>query len=397
MHILRHLGLANTGPIKSDLILAGSTNTNETLLNQQISNPVDPPQKELRMDDPRFRITPVQQMVAACGGALITSFIVTPFDVVKIRLQAQQKDLKQKCFIYCNGLMDHLCPCANGNSSSNEWFRRNSHFTGTVDAFVKISQREGISSLWSGLSPTLVLALPATVVYFVTYEQLRIRLKDYVAKKSLKTNASTATSSQPPWIPLVSGATARLWAATAVSPLELIRTKMQSKNVTYKEMQGVLAGLLQSHGWRGLWRGLGPTLLRDVPFSGIYWVSYETFKSSTNSKSPSFLNSFLGGSISGTIAAIITTPFDVAKTYKQIDLMDNGPKYVSTVSILKSIYQSSGVRGLFMGLIPRVVKVAPACAIMVAFFEYGKNFFQNHNMNQYKLSRGLALEAESMD
>jgi solute carrier family 25 protein 39/40 len=42
---------------------------------------------------------------------------------------------------------------------------------------VKISQTEGVRSLWSGLSPTLVLAVPATIVYFVSYEQLRFYMK----------------------------------------------------------------------------------------------------------------------------------------------------------------------------------------------------------------------------
>jgi hypothetical protein len=45
------------------------------------------------------------------------------------------------------------------------------------DALLKISRTEGIMSLWSGLSPTLVLAIPATVAYFVSYEQLRLYLK----------------------------------------------------------------------------------------------------------------------------------------------------------------------------------------------------------------------------
>ena len=45
------------------------------------------------------------------------------------------------------------------------------------DALVKISNQEGVRSLWSGLSPTLVLAVPATIVYFVSYEQLRLHLK----------------------------------------------------------------------------------------------------------------------------------------------------------------------------------------------------------------------------
>lgn len=38
-------------------------------------------------------------------------FLVTPLDVVKTRLQAQQSQMSNKCFLYCNGLMDHLCPC----------------------------------------------------------------------------------------------------------------------------------------------------------------------------------------------------------------------------------------------------------------------------------------------
>lgn len=42
---------------------------------------------------------------------------------------------------------------------------------------IKISRNEGVTSLWSGLSPTLVLAIPATVIYFVSYEQLRLYLK----------------------------------------------------------------------------------------------------------------------------------------------------------------------------------------------------------------------------
>lgn len=31
-----------------------------------------------------------------------------------------------------------------------------------------------------------------------------------------------------------------------------------------------------------------------------------------------------------------------------------------------------GVRGLFAGLAPRLIKVAPACAIMISTFEYSK-------------------------
>ncbi|CAH1402786.1 unnamed protein product [Nezara viridula] len=341
----------------------------------------------LSPDDPRFRITPTQQMAAACSGALITSLFVTPLDVVKIRLQAQQKALvANKCFLYCNGLMDHMCTClGNGNgTNSQDWYKRPSHFNGTLDAFIKITKTEGVTSLWSGLSPTLVLAIPATVVYFVSYEQLRTRLSDWA------NSSKPVGTPQPMWSPLVSGCTARLWAATVVSPLELIRTKMQSKRLSYFEVHEALRSLLRYHGWTGLWKGLGPTLLRDVPFSGIYWVTYEKLKIINNNKS-SFGYSFLGGSFAGSVAALVTTPFDVVKTYRQIEMAEKEiitepPKFLgqSTFSVILSIYEKNGVQGLFTGLIPRIIKVAPACAIMVATFEYGKAFFQRHNLLEFQ-------------
>ena len=53
-----------------------------------------------------------------------------------------------------------------------------------------------------------------------------------------------------------------------------------------------------------------------------------------------------------------------------------------SMEVIKRIYVQNGIRGLFTGLTPRLVKVAPACAIMIATFEHGKRFFQAYNANQ---------------
>lgn len=109
-------------------------------------------------------------------------------------------------------------------------------------------------------------------------------------------------------IPLISGATARIWSASLVSPLELVRTKMQSKRLSYLEIGQALRSLLQYHGVTGLWKGLDSTLLRDVPFSAIYWVHYEWFKANfiplNNVQSPNVAYSFLGGALSGSVSCI---------------------------------------------------------------------------------------------
>ncbi|XP_072950031.1 solute carrier family 25 protein Shawn-like isoform X3 [Epargyreus clarus] len=297
----------------------------------------------IREDDPQFRITPFQQMASACSGALITSLFMTPLDVVKIRLQAQQKALlSNKCYLYCNGLMEHLCPCG-----ETAWIPRRVHFHGTMDAFYKIAKLEGVPALWSGLSPTLVLALPCTVIYFVSYEQLRYK------------------------------------------------TKTMYNKLTGDKITAALRQVIKYEGYRGLFRGLGSTLLRDVPFSGIYWTMFETTKRVFNkpdSEKNTFLFNFFCGSVAGSIAAFVTLPFDVVKTHQQIEL---GEKEIYTdgtkrqrasnmKDIAKNIYRNHGFKGLFTGLLPRIFKVAPACAIMIATFEYGKQFFQKYNTQKYK-------------
>ncbi|XP_075443565.1 mitochondrial glutathione transporter SLC25A40 [Ascaphus truei] len=316
-------------------------------------------------------ITPGQQIIASSAGALLTSLLVTPLDVVKIRLQAQSKPFsKGKCFFYCNGLMDHLCLCINGNGKA--WYKAPGRFRGTTDAFVQIIRIEGVRSLWSGLPPTLVMAVPATAIYFTCYDQLRDILMHRMGD-----NAASAS--------LLAGATARLGSATLISPLELIRTKMQYRALSYKE----LSSLVAKDGWLSLWRGWGPTVLRDVPFSAMYWYNYELGRKwlcqRSNTLKPTFTISFIAGAVSGAIASIATLPFDVVKTRRQIevgelDMLNNAPKRsTSTWKVMNTIMAESGFRGLFAGLIPRLIKVAPACAIMISTYEYGKSFFRTLN------------------
>ncbi|XP_036140291.1 solute carrier family 25 member 40 isoform X2 [Monomorium pharaonis] len=254
----------------------------------------------------------------------------------------------------------------------------------SLDALIKISKTEGVTSLWSGLSPTLVLAVPATVVYFVSYEQLRLYLKDMYNRDFKKKGTNVE---QPFWIPILAGGTARIWAATLVSPLELIRTKMQSQKLSYAEITQALKMVVKYSGISGLWMGLCSTLLRDVPFSAIYWLNYETIKRlyTSYSTQQTFTFNLAAGAISGSIAAFVTIPFDVVKTHRQIEIgekeiySDKPIRSSTTWTIIQRIYHQNGLKGLFTGLTPRLVKVAPACAIMIATFEHGKRFFQSYN------------------
>ncbi|XP_053707093.1 probable mitochondrial glutathione transporter SLC25A39 [Synchiropus splendidus] len=345
---------------------------------------------------PSAAISPVQQMLASSTGALLTSIFVTPLDVVKIRLQAQQSPFHQaltsesaawssvirpsrwKCFLYCNGLMDHIYVCQNSASCAS-WYKTQTQFSGTLDAFVKIARHEGLRSLWSGLPPTLMMAVPATVIYFTCYDLLRDFLK-------------FGLGLQGSHVPLVAGAVARLGAVTVISPLELVRTKMQSRRLSYRELGVCIRTAVAQDGLLSLWRGWGPTVLRDVPFSAFYWFNYELMKARLcqhyQTQQASFSISFTSGAVSGAIAAVLTLPFDVVKTRRQIQLGEMDTlgvplrKTASTWHIMKEICTDVGYRGLFAGFMPRVIKVAPACAVMISSYEFGKAFFQKMNLDR---------------
>ncbi|PIO52856.1 hypothetical protein TELCIR_25831, partial [Teladorsagia circumcincta] len=81
---------------------------------------------------------------------------------------------------------------------------------------------------------------------------------------------------------MFAGALARTTAATIVSPLEMIRTKMQSEQLNYR---------------------------------AVYWAAYDTLKRRImawkSMREPTFTMSFACGAMAGSFAAILTTPFDV--------------------------------------------------------------------------------------
>ncbi|XP_028933083.1 solute carrier family 25 member 40 [Ornithorhynchus anatinus] len=321
------------------------------------------------------KVTVVQKMIASCTGALLTSLMVTPLDVVKIRLQAQKYPFpKGKCFVYCNGLMDHMYICEEG--SGRAWYKKPGHFRGTWDAFLKIIRNEGIKSLWSGLPPTLVMAVPATVIYFSCYDELSVFMRSKLGEDDAH-------------IPIIAGVLSRFGSVTVISPLELIRTKMQSKKLSYRDLLLFMSKTLSTGGWTSLWRGWGPTVLRDVPFSALYWYNFEIFKKWLCKKSgcqePTFGINFTSGAASGSIASVATLPFDVVKTKRQTLLWEHDVSRklpYSTWEIMKSIVKESGFTGLFAGFIPRLIKVAPACAIMISTYESGKTFFYKQNLRK---------------
>lgn len=297
----------------------------------------------------------------------MTSLFATPLDVVKTRMQAASATSSRRAAQPASAP-----PSTPTMQVSGQAVRQAPRAAGTVATALTVARAEGIGALWSGLSPSLLMAVPSTVLYFTAYEVLRDHLVAQMPGIG-------------PYAPLVAGATARTFAASIISPLELLRTKIQSmpRSATAgRSLRAVLAeDMVQQGGVRGLWRGLGPTLWRDVPFSALYWAGYEKIKAFALRHTEQPLSTagttaiaFAGGTISGGFAAFVTTPFDVVKTRRQAVLISadysaSASTVKSTARIVQHIFAHQGLPGLFAGVLPRVAKVSPACALMIASYE----------------------------
>ncbi|CAG8510422.1 7602_t:CDS:10, partial [Scutellospora calospora] len=256
-------------------------------------------------------ITPLDKMLAACCGALLTS-LFNP------RIPNQTSTLSCTAMIPSKIATGH-------------------QLNGFLDGINKIVRYEGITSLWRGLSPGLVMSIPLTVVYFVGYDSIRDSLwKHWKGKYSEL------------YSPLLAGTLARTISVSIISPIELLRTRMQGPEGVngLKDVMNGVQRMVRINGISSLWRGLEPTLWRDVPFSAIYWTGYESIKrnfsnhlrnKSIDGNINNFAVAFTSGATSGMIAATLTTPFDVAKTRRQVASHSSGALRIAKVAIFISI------------------------------------------------------------
>ncbi|KOS21406.1 Solute carrier family 25 member 39 [Escovopsis weberi] len=408
-------------------------------------------------------ITAGQKMVSAMSGSLLTSLL----DVVRVRLQSQgtgpppsapppstafrsadfakfmraaeplppgvvqELGVTACCrevffagnnaeYCFAGGRLEALTANASNNVAADCAVRetRRATYNSTIDGLRKIARNEGFTTLWRGLSPTLVMTIPANIIYFTGYDWLRYNSK------------SPFSGLSNDHAPLTAGALARTLAATAVGPIELVRTRMQAARGTSTtnhllETFNGIREMVAIRGYTSLWRGLTLTLWRDVPFSGLYWWGYESIRSritdyrqeqrgrgfsrddsdvdrmrarrrsqSRDNHTETFVDSFVAGATSGALASTVTMPFDVGKTRTQIyhDVPSRAagagagvaaaPEAQSMVRLLWHIMKTEGFPGLWRGWMPRTLKVAPACAIMISSYEVGKRVFTGVNERQ---------------
>lgn len=124
--------------------------------------------------------------------------------------------------------------------------------------------------------------------------------------------------------------------------------------------------------WREMYRGWSITVLREVPFTVIQFPLWEGLKEWRRRKKGrdgiSAMESGIFGSVSGAIAAGVTTPLDVLKTRMMLS-REKIPMGV----LLMRILRESGPRAFFAGMGPRVLWISAGGAVFLGSYQWAYN------------------------
>ncbi|CAA0409006.1 putative mitochondrial carrier protein [Arabidopsis thaliana] len=128
---------------------------------------------------------------------------------------------------------------------------------------------EGPRAFYKGLFPSLLGIIPYAGIDLAAYETLKDLSRTYILQDA-----------EPgPLVQLGCGTISGALGATCVYPLQVVRTRMQAERAR-TSMSGVFRRTISEEGYRALYKGLLPNLLKVVPAASITYMVYEAMKKS---------------------------------------------------------------------------------------------------------------------
>ncbi|RKP36437.1 mitochondrial carrier domain-containing protein, partial [Dimargaris cristalligena] len=168
------------------------------------------------------------------------------------------------------------------------------------------------------------------------------------------------SSSHPNLKHTIAGAGAGCVSAIVTCPLDVVKTRLQNQGrgdgITplYRGTLHTLRRIGAEEGIRGLYRGLGPTVMGYLPTWAIYFSTYDALKVQIarrlNRSIDHPLVHILSATGAGATSSMATNPLWVIKTRFMTQNERTAYRYNNTLHAFQSILRTEGVRGLYKGL-----------------------------------------------
>ncbi|KAI1337483.1 mitochondrial carrier [Xylariaceae sp. FL0016] len=273
-------------------------------------------------------------LLGSLAGAF-GAFMVYPIDLVKTRLQNQR------------------------GADPGQRLYKNS-----IDCFRKVLANEGVRGLYAGVLPQLVGVAPEKAI--------KLTVNDLVRGGFTDKNGQIKIPYE-----ILAGGSAGACQVVFTNPLEIVKIRLQVQGEVAKATEGAqkrsAMWIVKNLGLAGLYKGASACLLRDVPFSMIYFPTYSHLKRDFFGESPTkklgVLQLLTAGAIAGMPAAYLTTPCDVIKTRLQVETRKGDAGYTGLRHCAKTILKEEGFKAFFKGGPARIMRSSPQFGFTLAAYE----------------------------
>jgi solute carrier family 25 (mitochondrial aspartate/glutamate transporter), member 12/13 len=201
---------------------------------------------------------------------------------------------------------------------------------------MKVVKNEGFKGLYKGLGPQIVGVAPEKAIKLTVNDLLRGLFED--------------RSKGEIYFPLevLAGGGAGASQVLFTNPLEIVKIRLQVQGEVKGERIGAMT-IIRELGLAGLYKGAGACLLRDIPFSAIYFPTYakmkELLKDENGNLGPKDL--LIAGAVAGIPAASLVTPADVIKTRLQVKARTGEQTYTGIRDCFWKVLSQEGPRAFF--------------------------------------------------
>lgn len=255
-------------------------------------------------------------------------------------------------------------------------------YSNAFKCFKTTLMQDGISrGLYAGTVPSLAAQIAENSVLFLGYGVCQ-KLVAKVTGKSKISELSIIENA-------VSGSFAAILSSFVLCPTELVKCRLQAMKETQDKSISktsyhigpleLTRNILKSEGVRGLFHGLVPTFVREVPgyffFFGGYEISRQFFTPPGKSKDDiGAVKTIICGGIGGVSLWVAIFPSDVIKSRVQVGAISSK---LSFIQMVLKIARTEGIRALYKGLGPTILRTFPATGALFLAYENVKKLFGN--------------------
>ncbi len=152
-------------------------------------------------------------------------------------------------------------------------------YKGSFDALDKILNSHGVRGLYRGFACTAWREVPAFGLYFSTYSIIKDTANNLIAPNTSDQKKDDGNNLRFWLSSSLAGGISGAFTWLVIYHFDVIKTRIQTSPlntpIEKRRMHYIARQILNEHGWKYFFRGLGVTLLRAFPVNAIIFPTYE--------------------------------------------------------------------------------------------------------------------------